>query len=266
MHPVLFELTAFGGITINSYGVMVAIGFLLGIAWVSYESKRLGENPSRNLDLMFYILVAALVGSRVFHVLISEREAFLANPLMIFRVWRGGLVFYGGFIASLLVSAWFIRRHKMGFLKTSDIFVPGIALGHAVGRIGCFLAGCCYGRACDADKWFAVVFPKNANSFAPAGVPLYPTQLMESAGELSIFIILFVLRYFKKFDGQIFSAYLMLYAVLRYALEFFRGDAARGFVVDSWLSTSQFISLLIFMTGLVSMLIARSMSKAGGLR
>ncbi len=249
MYPVLFKIPLFGGITVYSYGVMVALGFIAGMAWVVRESKRVGEDPGRAMDLVFYIILAAIIGSRILDVVVSERERFLRDPLMFFRIWEGGLVFYGGLIGSFLVGIWYMRRHRMNFLLTCDIFAPGIALGHALGRIGCFLAGCCFGRTLDGSAWYGVTFPLNAHSFAPGGVPLYPTQLMESIGEFINFGILVLLSRWKRFDGQIMAAYLMLYAVLRAIVEFFRGDVERGFVIDPWLSTSQFISIIMFAVG-----------------
>jgi len=249
MYPVLFKIPIFGGITIYSYGVMVATGFLVAILWITRESRRVGLNPAKTLDLVFYVIVAAIIGSRILHVLIAERERFLSNPLVIFKFWEPGLVFYGGLLASLIVSIWFIRRNKMPVLLTCDVFAPAIAVGHAIGRIGCFLAGCCYGRVVPSPEWYSVIFPTGGRSFAPGGVPLYPTQLMESAGEFIVFILLVILRKYKRFDGQIIATYLMLYAILRASIEFFRGDEERGFLVEPWLSTSQFISILIFASG-----------------
>lgn len=267
MHPVLFKIPLVipylgeTSVTINSYGVMVALGFVFAIVWVYFESRRLRQDPAKALDLIFYILIAAIIGSRIFHIAISQRGEFLENPLIVLKVWRGGLMFYGGLICSVAVSVWFIRRHRMPFLLTFDIFAPAIALGHAIGRIGCFLAGCCYGSVCHDHPWYAIVFPPNPNSFAPGGVPLYPTQLMESAGEFIIFSALVILRRFKRFDGQIMATYLMLYAVLRYINEFFRGDYQRGFVIEPWVSTSQFISILIFIAGAVMYAKLRSREK-----
>ncbi|MFA4874286.1 MAG: prolipoprotein diacylglyceryl transferase [bacterium] len=251
MYPVLFKIPLFGGITIYSYGVMVALGFIAGMAWVVRESKRMGQDPGRAMDLVFYIILSAIIGSRVLNVAVSERERFLSDPLMIFKIWEGGLVFYGGLIAAIAVSLWYVRRHRMNFLIICDIFAPAIALGHAIGRIGCFLAGCCYGRALDACTWYGLTFPLDRHSFAPGGVCLYPTQLMESAGEFINFGILVLLRRRKRFDGQIIATYLMIYAVLRAVVEFFRGDVERGFVVEPWLSTSQFISIIMFGLGAV---------------
>jgi phosphatidylglycerol---prolipoprotein diacylglyceryl transferase len=169
---------------------------------------------------------------------------------MLFKIWRGGLVFYGGLISALIVAGWYMRRNKMPVLITLDIFAPAIAIGHAIGRIGCFLAGCCHGRVADHSAWYTLIFPTNASSFAPAGVALYPTQLMEVFGETLIFLTLFVLRRYKRFDGQIIAVYAMLYAILRSCIEVFRGDIERGFVIEPWLSTSQFVSLFVFTIGL----------------
>jgi len=251
MYPILLRIPLFGDFTftIYTYGFFVALAFVAGMVWVSYESRRVGENPARAMDLAFYIIVAAIIGSRVLHVLVSERERFLQNPLTIFRIWEGGLVFYGGLIASVIVAVWFMRRHKLSFWIYSDIFSPAIAIGHVLGRIGCLMAGCCYGRVIDHKAWYSIVFPDNPSCFAPIGVPLYPTQIMEAAGELIIFAILFFFRRFKKFDGQIFATYLILYSVLRAFVEYFRGDTSRGFVVEPWISTSTFISILMFLLG-----------------
>ena len=250
MHPVFFKIPFFGGITIYSYGVMVATAFVVAILWVTYESKRLGQNPAQEMDLTFYVILSAIIGSRLLHVAISERAAFLQDPLMLFKIWRGGLVFYGGLISALIVSGWYIRRHKMPLLLTLDIFAPAIAIGHAIGRIGCFLAGCCHGKVASHEAWYTVVFPVDAHSFAPAGIALYPTQLMEVLGEMLIFLALVILRKFKRFDGQIFAIYAMLYAILRSCIEIFRGDLERGFVIEPWISTSQFVSMFVFAIGL----------------
>ncbi len=251
MYPVLLRIPFFGGstITIYTYGFMVALAFLVGMFWISHESKRVGQSPARAMDLAFYVIVAAIVGSRILHIAVSERERFLSNPLIIFRIWEGGLVFYGGLIGALLVSVWYMRRHKLPLWIYCDIFAPAIALGHVFGRLGCFMAGCCFGRLVGHPAWYATTFPANPSSFAPTGLPLYPTQLMEAAGELVVFFILFFMRKKKSFDGQLIATYLILYAILRAAVEYFRGDTERGFLIEPWLSTSTFISLLMFLAG-----------------
>lgn len=249
MYPVLFKIPIFGGVTIYTYGAMVALGFVAALIWITRESRRAGLDPSKAMDLAFYVIVSAIIGSRILHVFVSERQQFLENPLMLLKIWEGGLVFYGGLIAAIAVSVWYMRRHRIPVLPMTDVFAPAIALGHAVGRMGCFLAGCCYGRVVDHPAWYSIVFPENAGSFAPTGVPLYPTQLMESLGEFSIFAFLAVLSRRKKFDGQVIAVYLMVYAILRVVIEFFRGDVVRGFLIEPYLSTSQFISFLVFVSG-----------------
>lgn len=251
MHPVLFKIPVFGGITVYTYGFFVALAFVVGMIWVSMECRRVGEDPKRAMDLGFYIILAALFGSRILHILVSERERFLDNPLIIFKIWEGGLVFYGGVIGAVAVTVWFVWRYKLNFWKYTDIFAPAMALGHAIGRIGCFMAGCCYGLPVGKKAWYSLTFPYDPHSFAPAGVALFPTQLMEVAGELIIFGILLLVRSKKRFEGQLIATWLILYAIMRAFVEFFRGDVTRGFVIEPWLSTSQFISIVLFIIGIV---------------
>jgi len=249
MHPVLFTIPLFGGLKLHTYGLMVAIAFLAGIVWVGREAKRVGESPEKLTDLCFYIVVAAIVGSRLFYLLLEEPD-FWRRPLDFFKIWEGGLVFYGGLIGAVIVSVWYMRRHDLNFWKVADIFMPGVALGHVFGRLGCFSAGCCYGKEAPAGFPFAIVFPNNPEGLAPPGVPLYPTQLMESLTELLIFLILLVFRRKKQFDGQVMLLYLILYSISRSVLEIFRGDRARGFVIDHVFSVAQFVSLLIVLTAI----------------
>jgi len=209
-----------------------------------------GASPERATDLIFYILIAALFGSRVIHVFVNEWDRFLGNPLILFFLWEGGLVFYGGLIGAVLISLWYFKKHQLSFWTYTDIFIPAVALGHAIGRIGCFFAGCCHGRPVLQDVWYTVIFPSVEKSSAPPGIPLYPTQLMESSTEFLIFLFLFFWRRHKAFEGQLFCFYLMIYPIFRSILELFRGDLDRGFIVDPWLSTSQFISIFLFLTGL----------------
>jgi len=240
MYPLLFEIPIFGGIRIYTYGVLVATAFVLGILWTTREAKLAGVKPDFVLDLAFYIILAALAGSRILYI-ITDWHRYVERPLDVLKIWEGGLVFYGGFIGALVVSFYFIRKHGYPFLKIADLFVPGVALGHSIGRLGCFAAGCCYGREAPAS-WLAVVFPSGPYSLAPGGVPLFPSQLFESAAEFLIFLILIACRRKKSFEGQVFLIYLVLYSISRSILEIFRGDSIRGFVIPKYLSTSQFIS------------------------
>jgi phosphatidylglycerol:prolipoprotein diacylglycerol transferase len=249
MHPILFEIPriefgdwVLGPIPIRLYGLMIGVGFLLGVWLASRTAKKEGLNPDRFLDMGIWLLLAAIVGSRLLYVLVNLQE-FRANPLDAFAIWKGGLVFYGGLIGAVAVGMWYVKKHQLPFWKTGDIFAPFIALGHVFGRMGCFFAGCCYGAPCSDSVCITFSDP---SSLAPLNVPLYPTQLFEAGGEFVNFIILLTLYRHKKFDGQVFWTYPLLYSVLRFVVEFFRGDVARGVYFGGHLSTSQIIAVLVF--------------------
>ncbi|MBU4484127.1 prolipoprotein diacylglyceryl transferase [bacterium] len=248
MYPDLLKIPFFESLYIHTYGAMVALAFLAGTIWVYYESKRLGQDPDKGLDLVFYILIAAILGSRVLHVLVSERDLFLQNPLMILDV-RSGLVFYGGVIGAVLAGWIYIRKHKLNFWLYVDIFAPGVPLGHMFGRIGCLSAGCCYGKAILEPHWWTIIFPPHEHCFAPVGIPLFPTQIVSSLANLCIFLGLFFLRKHKRFSGQMIATYMIVYGTFRIIIEEFRGDSVRGFIFDGLLSTSQFIAILMVLMG-----------------
>jgi len=187
MHPVLLKL---GPLTIHTYGFFIAMGFIAGIFLAKREAKRLGESPERIMDLSFYILIAAIAGSRLLYIFINP-EIFLSDILESFRIWNGGLVFYGGFIAALIVGIVYLKMKKMPLWRTTDIAALSLALGQFFGRLGCFSAGCCYGKACDLP--WAVTFT-NPDTLAPIGIPLHPSQLYQAAGNLIIFVILWLFR------------------------------------------------------------------------
>ncbi len=260
MHPILFEIPridlgawVIGPIPIRLYGLMIGIGFLLGITLASRRAQKEGLNPERILDMGVYLLLAAIVGSRALYVLTTLHE-FADNPLDVFAIWKGGLVFYGGLLAAVPTGIWYVKKHKLPVWQTADIMAPSIALGHAFGRLGCFFAGCCYGAPCTGP--FCITF-NDPHSLAPLGTPLFPTQLMESGGEFIIFGLLLALRDRKRFHGWIFGLYLILYAVLRFLLEFFRGDAVRGVYFGGLISTSQIIAIAVICAAIVALTIGR---------
>jgi phosphatidylglycerol:prolipoprotein diacylglycerol transferase len=249
MHPVLFEIPQMtfgdwiiGPIPIRLYGLMIGLGFIIGVSLAARQAKKEGVNPDRILDLGVYMLLMAIVGSRLLFVLTNLQE-FADHPLEAFALWKGGLVFYGGVLAAVPVGIWYVRRHGLPVWKTADIMAPSIAIGHAFGRLGCFFAGCCHGAPCTGPVCITFNDPQ---SFAPLGVPLFPSQLMESGGEFLIFGLLLLLRGRKTFDGQLFWLYTLSYAILRFILEFFRGDAVRGLYFGGVISTSQIIALGMF--------------------
>jgi len=240
LYPVLFKL---GPFTIYTYGLMIAIGCLVGFFYIQRETKRRGFNIDKIKSLFLWVLISGFVGGRLFYIFV-EWERFLNEPLRtIFS--RGGFVFYGGFILAFGIGIWQMRRKSLNIWKTADIFAPGIAIAHAISRIGCFLNGCCYGRP--TDSWLGVSFPPES----PAGFvgkPLIPIQLFSSLNLFIIFAILLILRRYKKFDGQLFWLYVLLYGVTRSIIEIFRGDP-RGQI---WMfSTSQFIGIIFAILALI---------------
>jgi len=250
MHPILFR---FGPLTIHTYGLLVAAGFFLGLGLAVRQARKEGIPADKIIDLGFYILLSAIMGSRLFFIFLNY-SYYIKNPLDIFKIWEGGLVFYGGVLFAIPSVIWYAKKNGLGIWMTADVFAPSIAIGHALGRLGCFFAGCCYGKPAESLPW-AVKFT-NPQSLAQIGIPLHPTQLYESAGEFINFLILIALRRNKSFNGQLFMTYLLLYSVLRFIVEFFRGDVSRGFITPQ-LSVSQGISILMFLVAAAGLIILR---------
>jgi len=246
MHPVLFKV---GGLTIYTYGFFVAAGFFSGILLAKNEAVRAGVDPDNILDLAFFVLIAAIIGARLFYVA-TVPEMFIVDPLEIFRIWHGGLVFYGGFITAFIAVLIYVKKTNLLLWKTADILTPSIAIGQFFGRIGCFTAGCCYGKTCDLP--WAVTFT-NPNSLAPLHTPFHPTQLYSALCNLMIFAVIIFLRKRKKFDGHLFWLYVVLYGTTRFIVELFRGDF-RGDNVLGFLSISQTIGVGFVVIAVVMLL------------
>ena len=241
MYPTLLEL---GPITIYSYGILLATAYLAGLKLAMLRSASRGLDANRVMDLGILIIISALIGAKVM-LLIVDFDHFSQSPERFFSLLRAGGVFYGGLLFAVPAAWWYLRRHRMPVWTACDAFAPGIALGHAVGRLGCLMAGCCYGRPTEMP--WGIVF---TNTFAalnvgtPLDIHLHPTQLYESFAELSILLLLLgTERRGTRFPGRTFWLYILLYGVSRFITEFYRGDP-RGTVFDV-LSTSQFISVLI---------------------
>jgi phosphatidylglycerol---prolipoprotein diacylglyceryl transferase len=237
MYPILLKI---GPLHIFTYGFFLALAFLGAIAMCGREARRMGVQPNLIYDLCFYIVLAALAGSRLLHVLL-EFPYFLAHPLEIFAMWKGGLAFQGGLILSLIVAWIFMYRHQMPIWGTFDILAVGSPLGQFIGRIGCFMAGCCYGRSCELP--WAVTF-NHPETLALRGVPLHPAQLYESFLALGVFGFMLWFRYRKKFEGQLIGTYLLLAGLVRFAVEFFRADE-RGPILFAGMVTTQVIALAL---------------------
>jgi phosphatidylglycerol:prolipoprotein diacylglycerol transferase len=258
MYPILFR---FGDFALHTYGVLLAVGFLLAVFLARQEALRTGIDPNLMLDLSFYLLLAALLGSRLFYVLTNWPE-FAENPIDIFKFWRGGLVFYGGLIFALFIGIWYVRKHRLNLQKMADLAAPSIAIGQALGRLGCFSAGCCYGQPTTA---FCAVTFRDPNSLAPLGVPLHPTQLYESAATFGIFLALITMRRSERFQGRLLWYYLLFYSIARFIVEFYRGDP-RGWAIQGDLSTSQAIGIPVALLALFMILRKKSAPNSIGKR
>src|SRR5215831_1091551 len=222
MHPRLFEL---GPVTVYTYGVLLAAAYLLGLKLAMVRAKTRGLDANRVLDLGIYIIISALVGAKLL-LLVTDFKTFTANPRELLTLARSGGVFYGGLILAVTVALLYIRKVGLPLWTTTDVFAPGIALGHVVGRFGCLFAGCCYGK--ETHVPWAITFHDPfaaANVGTPLGVPLHPTQLYEAGAEFLILMLLLgTERKGHPFAGRTFWLYMLLYAISRFAIEFFRGD------------------------------------------
>jgi len=222
---------------------MMAIGCLVGFFYVRREARRTALDTEKIMSLFLWVLISGFLGGRILYILV-EWECFLNEPLRTIFA-RGGFVFYGGFILAFGVGIWQARRKGLDIWKTVDIFAPAVAVAYAIGRIGCFLNGCCYGRP--TDSWLGVSFPPDSPA-GSLGKPLIPIQLFSSLNLFIIFAILITLKPYKKFDGQLFWLYVLLYGVSRSVIEIFRGDP-RGHI---WIfSTSQFIGIIFAILSLI---------------
>ncbi len=249
MFPILIEI---GPFTIHTYGFFVALGLLAGIFLAGREARRLGLDADKIIDMCFYIVVAAIVGSRLLYV-IQNPETFQGAPLEIFKIWKGGLVFYGGFAGALVVVLVYLRIHHLPLGKIADIAAVSIPLGHFFGRLGCLSAGCCHGKICEYP--WAVTF-SHPEALAPLQVPLHPTQVYEAVANLFIFLVLFLSRHRKRYHGQLFLIYVMLYGGIRAIIEIFRGDF-RGTDLFGIFSVSQAAGILFALAALVLLIIFR---------
>jgi len=240
MYPRLLEL---GPITVYTYGVLLAAAYLLGLKLAMVRAKQRGLDANRVLDLGIYIIISALVGAKLL-LLITDFRSFTSDPRELLTLARSGGVFYGGLILAVAVALWYIRRIGLPLWTTCDVFAPGIALGHVVGRFGCLFAGCCFGKPTSVP--WAITFHDPfaaSNVGTPLGVPLHPTQLYEAGAELVILVVLLLTeRRGRPFPGRTFWLYMLLYAISRFIIEFYRGDE-RGTV--GMFSTSQFISVIL---------------------
>lgn len=272
MHYRLFHI---GKLNIYSYGFMVALAFMVGIYLAANRAKKLGENHQNIYDLCLYLMFSSIIGARIAYIF-TNWEYYWNNPIEMIMVNKGGLVFYGGMILAIIVAFLFLKLKKLNAWKYFDILSPSLAIGHALGRIGCFLNGCCYGKLA-GDSFLGVKFPKVVNivndtthSFfeniigSPPfldhlhhglvtendtySLPVYPTQLFSSLINFLIFVFLIFLFKKRRFDGQIWWMHTMIYAVGRFSIEFMRGD--NPLIPPLNFTLSQYIAIFLFLVGL----------------
>ncbi len=248
MHPQLFHI---GSFAVPTYGVLVATGVLAGLFVAARLAQSQGVDPEKAWNLGALAVFSAVIGAKLL-LFVNDWSFYASHPREIFSLstLQAGGVFYGGLIAAVAVSAWYIRSNRLPLLRTCDAFAPGIALGHAIGRLGCFSAGCCYGKPTTLPWGVTFTNPLAQQiSGTPLGIHLHPTQLYESAIELINFFLLYWLIRHKKSDGQVIGAYMFLYGFARYFLEFLRDDPERGSVFAGAMTGTQLISIVLVIVG-----------------
>lgn len=260
MHPTLFNIF---GVQITTYGLMMALAFVTLWLSVVRRGQKLGYSQDFIINLITVIVVCAFVFARLLHVII-EWEYYSQNLSAIF-LSRDGFVYLGGFIGAVVFGVAYTRRNQQSILGIADLFAPYLALAQGVGRFGCFFYGCCFGSVCSVP--WGVHFPVDSPAYifqlneglitanAASSLPVHPTQLYTSLFNFVHFGILLFIRSRQSFRGQMAMCYLMIYSVGRFLIEFFRGDSYRG--MYGFLSTSQIISIHLFLAGLAGYLILR---------
>ncbi|MFH1491540.1 MAG: prolipoprotein diacylglyceryl transferase [Pseudomonadota bacterium] len=258
MYPDLFSI---GPLTIHTYGLFVAMGFTAGLLVTVKIGKDQGVSPQQVMDMAFIIILGAIIGSRLAFVLMNF-SSYKAYPLDILKIWEGGLVFSGGLVAVLICMVWYLRRNALSYWAAGDLWAPGLAIGQGIGRIGCLMAGCCYGRPAEVPWHVTFTSP---DALAPLNIPLHPTQVYAALSGLVIFLVLMFLRKRKKFEGQIFVWFLILHSTGRLLIERFRGDD-RGLIPGAGMTTTQLIALLVLMSAVAALMMLKSRHEKGNVK
>ncbi|WP_294729994.1 prolipoprotein diacylglyceryl transferase [uncultured Faecalibaculum sp.] len=242
-----FELFHLGPLTVYTYGFLIAVGILAAFFVADRRGKTMGMDTSRLEAMTLTVCIAGFACSKLLYIL-TRLPDIIADPGILMNL-EDGWVVYGGIIGGLLGGLWYCRRHQMNFMAWFDLLIPEVALAQGFGRLGCFFAGCCYG----VEVPWGIVFPERG--LAPAGIPLFPSQLISSAFDFGMFFFLCWIAKRKKFNGEVGAWYLILYSVGRFIIEFFRGDLIRGAV--GTLSTSQFISIFTLAAGIIILVVMK---------
>ena len=247
MHPIWFHL---GPLTVRWYGVMMALGFAAGLWTATRRARFVNVSSDAITDVTLWILVGSIIGARIIYVTTYWKQEFADQPFSeVFMIQHGGLVYYGGLIGAIVAGIAYLAWKKLPVWKISDILAPSIALGSVFGRVGCLLNGCCYGVPCSLP--WAIHFPIDHET---KGVGVHPTEIYDSLLNLILYVLLAWWFRHKKFDGQIFAAYLMIYAIFRSIVEHFRGDYPTDHI-HYGLTSAQLVSIPMFGFGLLLMLV-----------
>ncbi len=244
MHPIITKL---GPVTIYSYGLMIALAYLLGLYVARREAIRKNIKVDLVYDLAFYLVIGSLIGARLYYVALFDVSSFIKDPLSIFRIWQGGLAIHGAILGGILTGIFFSRFRRISFWKFADLVAPSIILGQAVGRLGCFLNGCCFGVP--TGSIFGVRFPEGSLPYIAYGdVAVHPAQLYELLLNFVGFLILWSIRKRMKLEGGLFLLYLMIYSSIRIFTSSLRGDSL--YIWNSNLNIAQIVSGVIFIIAL----------------
>ncbi|MBR4719363.1 MAG: prolipoprotein diacylglyceryl transferase [Lachnospiraceae bacterium] len=230
------DLFTVGPFTVHGYGLMIGIGFVLAVLIGGYRTKKLGLSEDDFTNISICVLLFGWMGGKIMFIIVNFRQ-FLISPMS--TLGSEGFVVYGGIITGILSIFVYCKIKKLSFLTYMDMMAPAVAINQGLGRVGCFMAGCCYGKP--TDSWFGVVFPEN--SLAPAGIRLIPTQLISALFDILLAVFLILITRKVKYRGMVSGIYLLMYGVGRFIIEIFRDDKDRGMV--GILSTSQFISIFM---------------------
>ncbi|RJR38569.1 MAG: prolipoprotein diacylglyceryl transferase [Desulfobacteraceae bacterium] len=254
---MLPDLLSIGPVTIHTNGLLVALGFAAAFLLTVRLSRFYGLGFQQVVDMGLIGMSAGVAGSRLLFILLHYSH-FLARPVEMLKIWDGGLIFSGGLIAVAGAMFLYSRKHGISFLRLGDLWAPGVALGQALGRLGCFMAGCCYGKIMDAP--WSIIFT-HPDSLAPLNIPLHPTQLYSALSGFLITIILLVLHKRRSFEGRILLWFLILHSTGLLLVERFRGDD-RNLVAGSEMSVSQLIALILLIVSVGGLMALTSKRKS----
>ena len=256
MHPIAFKL---GTWPVYWFGALIACGFIAGLWTAGRRAQRYGLTPDQVGDAGPWLILGTVIGARGLYVATYWEESFAGQPWWeIFMIRHGGIVFYGGLIGASLTIILYCQRRKIPLWKLADAFAPSIALGYVFGRLGCLMNGCCYGRACPLP--WAITYPPGHETFragADAPLPVHPTQIYDALLNLALYGLLAWLYRRKKFDGQIFAAYLICYAFTRSFVEYFRGDYPPDHIHGGFFTPAQLVSAGILAAGITLFAVLR---------